>query len=389
MNIAIFSYMHYKSVICCAAKMAQIVLENTRRNEQYVLEHLREAFGGLPQVEASEPVVERLDSGSQYRIDAEMRLDVGGRNIVLLIEVKKSVYPRDVRQILWQLDRYVHREGVEHGASSIPFLAAESISQGARELLRHENVGYYDTGGSLYVPAPGAYIFVEKPPPKTLEKSVRSLFKGKRAQIVHTLLVKRGEWFGATALAEIAEVAPSTASETLISLERYDWLESRGQGPAKERRLIAPTALLDEWSKQVQATRLRGERRYYVPRGEPDTIIRRLAAACREHEVSYVITREAAAQRYSPFLSALSQVACRMKPGSAAEEALAELGARSVGEGANLNVIETPTSGEFLFKERVDDAWLASPVQVYLDLLTGEGRSREMAAHLRHERIGF
>ena len=78
-----------------------------------------------------------------------------------------------------------------------------------------------------------------------------------------------------------------------------------------------------------------------------------------------------------------------MKPGSAAEEALAELGARSVGEGANLNVIETPTSGEFLFKERVDDAWLASPVQVYLDLLTGEGRSREMAAHLRHERIGF
>lgn len=40
-----------------------------------------------------------------------MRLDVGGRNIVLLIEVKKSVYPRDVRQILWQLDRYVHREG--------------------------------------------------------------------------------------------------------------------------------------------------------------------------------------------------------------------------------------------------------------------------------------
>lgn len=365
------------------------MLESARGNEKHVLEQLLEAFRELPQVEASPPVAERPGPGGQYHIDAEMRLDVGGRTIVLLIEVKKSVYPRDVRQILWQLERYARREDPGRGASGVPFLAAESISQGARDLLRHENVGYYDTGGSLYVPVRGAYIFVEKPPPKTLEKSVRSLFKGKRAQVIHALLVKHGEWFGATALAEIAEVAPSTASETLISLERYDWLESRGQGPAKERRLIAPAALLDEWSKQVQAARPRGERRYYVPRGEPDTIISRLAAACREREVSYVITREAAAQRYSPFLSALSRVTCRLKPGAAAEDALAELGARSVGEGANLSVIETPTTGEFLFRKRVDDAWLASPVQVYLDLLTGEGRSREMAAHLRRERIGF
>lgn len=381
--------MRYNQIIGCAAKMAGIVLESARGKEKYVLEQLLEAFRELPQVEASPPVAERPGSGGQYHIDAEMRLDVGGRTIVLLIEVKKSVYPRDVRQILWQLERYVRREDPGRRSSRVPFLAAGSISQGARELLRHENVGYYDTGGSLYVPVLGAYIFVDKPPPKTLERSVRSLFKGKRAQVIHALLVKHGEWFGATALAEIAEVAPSTTSETLISLERYDWLESRGQGPAKERRLIAPAALLDEWRKQVQAARPSGERRYYVPRGEPDTIINLLAAACREREVSYVITREAAAQRYSPYLSALSRVTCRMKPGPAAEDALAELGARSVGEGANLSVIETPTTGEFLFRERVDDAWLASPVQVYLDLLTGEGRSREMAAHLRRERIGF
>ena len=76
-------------------------------------------------------------------------------------------------------------------------------------------------------------------------------------------------------------------------------------------------------------------------------------------------------------------------PGRAAEEILSELDARIVSEGANLNVIETPSQGEFLFKERIEVVWLASPIQVYLDLMRGEGRAMEMAEHLRRERIGF
>jgi len=44
---------------------------------------------------------------------------------------------------------------------------------------------------------------------------------------------------------------------------------------------------------------------------------------------------------------------------------------------------------ELLFRARIGDAWLAGPVQVYLDLLRGEGRAKEMAEHLRKERLGF
>jgi hypothetical protein len=42
-----------------------------------------------------------------------------------------------------------------------------------------------------------------------------------------------------------------------------------------------------------------------------------------------------------------------------------------------------------LFREQFAGVWLASPIQVYLDLLCGEGRAKEMAAHLRRHRIGF
>jgi len=61
----------------------------------------------------------------------------------------------------------------------------------------------------------------------------------------------------------------------------------------------------------------------------------------------------------------------------------------TVSEGANLAVIEAKSAGDLLFRERVGGVWLASPIQVYLDLLRGEGRAKEMAEHLRRERVGF
>jgi len=37
----------------------------------------------------------------------------------------------------------------------------------------------------------------------------------------------------------------------------------------------------------------------------------------------------------------------------------------------------------------VDGLWLASPIHTYLDLVRAEGRAKELAEHLRRERIGF
>lgn len=67
---------------------------------------------------------------------------------------------------------------------------------------------------------------------------------------------------------------------------------------------------------------------------------------------------------------------------------MAKLGARVVNEGANFAVIETKSAGELLFRQNVGGVCLASPVQVYLDLLRGEGRAKELAGHLRKEKIG-
>ena len=356
--------------------------------ERELIARLVDALRELPEVEADlaqEPAAQHSDRG----YDAQVDLRVAGKPFVLLLEAKKVVFPRDVRQIIWQLRAASHGRPTGQRENPLPLLVAESISPGAKELLRSERVGYYDSGGSLYLPAPGAYLYIDKPPPKALAKSVRTLFTGRRAQVLHALLVRHQKWFGVTELAQQATVSPATASQVLTELERFDWLVVRGQGPGKERHLREPAALLDAWAKQLATIRPSPVRRYYVPGTKADTLATRIGQVFDAHEVQYAISHEAAAQRYAPFISHVSQVRVRVLIGANADAAIGDLDARVVNEGANLGVIEAKSSGELLFREQIDGLWLASPIQIYLDLLRGEGRSKEMAEHFRKERIGF
>jgi hypothetical protein len=357
--------------------------------EQQLITRFLDALRELPEVEAElgrwEPIGMHDDRG----YDAQVDLHVAGKSFVLLLEAKKAVFPRDVRQVIWQLRAASHGKPAGRGGKPLSFLVAESISPGAKELLRSERVGYYDSGGSLYLPAPGAYLYVDKPPPKALAKSVRTLFTGRRAQVLHALLAQHQSWFGVTELAQQAKVSPATASQVLTELERFDWLEARGQGPSKERYLREPAALLNAWVKELATIRQPTLRRYYVAGTKIDALVARIGQVFDAHDVQYAVSHEAAAQRYAPFLSNVSQVRVRVLIGANADAAIGDLDARVVNEGANLGVIEAKSSGELLFRERVDGLWLASPIQIYLDLLRGEGRSKEMAEHFRKERIGF
>lgn len=337
----------------------------------------------VPGVQADvHPPPERSD---RHDPDAQVNLVIADKAVTLLIDVKKTIFPRDARQMIWQSRA---RQAV-YGESPLPFLAAESISPGAKELLRSEHVGYFDSGGSLFLPVPGAYLDIDRPPPKALEKSIRTLYAGRRAQVLHALLIHRPEWFGVTPLAQLSQVSPATASQVLTELERFDWLATRGKGPGKERQLREPGALLDAWASQLAILRHPALRRYYVPGTKSDDLAAPLNDAFAAHQALYAFSYEAAAQRFTPYLSHISQIRARVVFGAATDAGLAALGARPVSEGANLVLIEAKSPGDLLFRENLDGLWWASPIQIYLDLLQGEGRAKEMAAHFRKERIQF
>ncbi len=299
----------------------------------------------------------------------------------LVVEAKRSAFPRDVREAIWQLKRYIAAMPPGN-ARVLPLLMADSISPGARALLREEKIGYFDRSGSLYLSADNLFVLIEKPALKRQARPLNSLFVGSRAQALHGVWTFKDQWFGVHELAERASVSPTTASQVLIELERREWVDSKGAGPSKERMLANPRALLDEWSSYVASLKPKSLRSYYMRMASIDEAIHEIDRICDETGIRYEISGLMAGQIHAPHLSKISQIHCRIDHGS--ENLLLNLGAKAVKEGWNLGIIDSNPRHDFLFRQRLDHVWVTDPLQTYLDLLQlDSGRSKELAEHLR------
>src|SRR3546814_17040883 len=78
---------------------------------------------------------------------------------------------------------------------------------------------------------------------------------------------------------------------------------------------------------------------FYVPGGEARGIARLLDDAFRCVGAQYGVMAEAEAQALAPYLSAISQLKCRIQGGRLHSEFLSRLNARPVSEGWNLGEI--------------------------------------------------
>lgn len=313
-----------------------------------------------------------------------IEVPIRGKIKHLLIEGRRVAYPRDVREAAWGL-----KEKIVYGPKNnetIPFIISEIISDTARKILRDEHIGYFDASGSLFLTGDDIFILIDKPRGKRQQRTIDNLFSGSRAQVLHTVWKQGQNWFSVQTIAEQAQVAPATASQTLTALEKRDWVKSRGAGPAKQRHLSNPRAMLDEWSSHQSAAKPKPFRHYFVSTRSAVELAGKLEAVCHEREVEYAITGEAAGQYYTPFLTDTSQLVCRL-PADKITTVADRIGARPVRSGWNLGIIETDRNRELVFREPHDGVWLADPLLTYLDLLQMPGRARDLAQHLRREKL--
>src|SRR3546814_9864485 len=85
----------------------------------------------------------------------------------------RSLFPRDVRQQIWQLRDYLDQ--MDGAGERVAMLIAGAISKGARDILQQESIGYFDLGGSLFIPASGAYVLIDRPQPKKAGRALGSI----------------------------------------------------------------------------------------------------------------------------------------------------------------------------------------------------------------------
>jgi hypothetical protein len=91
----------------------------------------------------------------------------------------------------------------------------------------------------------------------------------------------------------------------------------------------------------------------------------------------------------APFATASEQLSILVAPSIDLARLATSAGLRSVEEGANVSFLISNERSPFMFRQNLHDAWVASNVQLYLDLFSSPARGREQARHLRIERLGY
>lgn len=353
--------------------------------EPELLKSLSDSLEAVPNAHLGE-ISWEAGIGDRLRPDAILDAVVADREIIFVIEVRGDVYPRDAREIVWQLKRYL-RELDSSNRRYVPMIIARSVSEGAREFLQEEQIAYHDLSGSLFLSVDETFVLLERPKPKRAKRRAMNVFKGTRAQVLHALFDRPGEWVSGSEIAEDAGVSPATVSETFKDLERREWLEVKGEGPAKRRRLIRPDVLLDTWRDSILASRASKRARYYVPRMKPEDMAHEIKSGNYYDDFDLEFTGQFAAQFYTPYLSNVSDLTVRTFGKRTHDWLVTTLDAREVSEGANLVLIDAkPNKNRHRMHDEIERL-MASPLQVYLDLLEDRGRSKEMAEHLRLQKL--
>ena len=129
--------------------------------------------------------------------------------------------------------------------------------------------------------------------------------------------------------------------------------------------------------------------RYYHWMPDLDALAASIGEAAEQQEASTAVTLMLGAMHRAPFVTQTEQVALLLPDSVDLKRLAADCRLQSAEEGYNVLLLVTRTEGPLMYRQKQDNLWLASDIQLYLDLFASPGRGREQAQHLRQERIGF
>lgn len=307
-------------------------------------------------------------------MDIVSTVRVGKQRQRLAIEVKNNGQPRVARAAAYQLARVLDSAAGVYGVFAAPY-----ISPRAAEICSREKIGYLDIAGNCRLTFGQVYIEHQgNPNPFAEKRDLRSLYSPKAERILRVLLADPQKPWRIKPLAEEAKVSFGQVSNVKKFLEDREWLENSADGLL----LNDPESLLAEWAENFNFRKNRSKS-YYTLESIAD-FEAGLASVCGKEKLLYALTGFSGAARYAP--SVRYQRAMAYVAGDVARVVKA-LSLKEVSSGANVTLL-TPYDEGLLYGARwIEGVCIASPVQVYLDLLGVKGRGDEAAQSILNEVI--
>ncbi len=284
----------------------------------------------------------------------------------LAIEVKSNGQPRVARTAAYRLARVL-----ESAPGLYVMFAAPYISPRTAEICIQEKIGYLDLAGNCRLAFGQVYIEQQgNPNPFAQKRDLRSLYSPKAARVLRVLLTDPKKPWRVQALAAEADVSLGQVANVKSLLDDREWLGSAEAGLL----LKDPGSLLTEWSENSNY-RKNIPRNYYTLKSIAE-IEADLAVACDGEGIKYALTGFSGAARYAPsvrYQRAMAYVSCDV------ERIAKNLFLKEVTSGANVTLLTPYDTGVLYAARSIEGIYVASPVQVYVDLLGMKGRGEEAA----------
>jgi len=334
---------------------------------------IRTSLEGVPFIKIN--AVQKDAGLTRLKPDLWIKLAVPYGEQILIAEVKSSGEPRFVREAAAQLLKY--RYSAPPGTYGI--LVAPFISPRAAEICSEEKIGYVDLSGNCRLSFGQIYIERKGEPNLFAKKrDLRSLYSPKAERVLRVLLVNPHGFWKLQKLAEEAEVSIGQVSKVKKILTDQEWIE-----PEPGRiQLIKPIELLSDWAANYDSKR-NVVRDFYTLK-KTSEFEADLAEVCGQRGIEYALTGFSAAARLAPAVRYQRAMAYVNLP---QEDLASLLGLKEVTSGANVSLLRPYDEGVFYGGRAVDEARIASPVQVYLDLISIKGRGEEAAQVILDEVI--
>ncbi len=310
--------------------------------------------------------------------DATLKF-AGGRKKVA-IEFKR----RANAATAWQLVHYATTQA----PTPLLLVAGETTAE-ARQILRNHGINIVDGIGNAHIALPGLFFHVEARQPNDRDRitHVQTRLAGKAGGVAQALLLQPDRPWQVVDLAKEAHVSPALVHRIFTRLEREKLLTVKGRGPNRVRRLTNPGGLLDLYAEENadRPNRILG----HLLAQTPQQLIERLTTTLGKAGIDYAITGAAAASLVAPFVTAIPVIDAWISADVAPEEIQLASGVHPVTDGANVIFLQGKNDTALLFREDVNDRWLANRFQIYADLRRDPRRGKEQADYLRREVIKF
>ena len=317
--------------------------------------------------------------------DFEILLEIRGHPLRLLVHEKRYAYPRDIHALIRQLTFPCSRKSE---TPCLPMLVTPALPMSSREILREANIAYADSSGSLYLAFGESLFYVDRPVPHIPIRKIFNIYKGKTVQVLHVLLAMPERPWHIGELAAEAGVAPSLVHKVFQILEDQLWMERIGQGPKVVRLLRDPGALLNAWRAE-HSLKQYDFLSYYGWAQTPHALRNALSSALEEMGSEYALTLSSGAEFVAPFVTGVEKLSLLVPNTVPIQQIRERLKFQPVDAGANVQFFVTKHEAPLLRRRRIDNIWVASDIQLYLDLWASPARGKEQAEHLCRERLSF